>query len=237
MLRAGPQRHDFGMRSRVVLADRSVPSFAYHVLAENQHGTHRHLAVGSGTPRQFQRSLHEVNVARHSGARQAAPAEIAGRQYADADAPGEQKVGAQCETAEKNAQCRRMKHLKYHPIRKSLLDKPQVIRLRGRALMLLIIIGCPSKLGFLRYRFAVRHTLLSPFLTLILTRIAPNAPAQRAGVPFWGARASVPAGTPFGQLKHGEFLWMGDAVTSGPVVMVVSIVNADPPAKARSPAL
>jgi len=31
--------------------------------------------------------------------------------------------------------------------------------------------------------------------------------------------------TPIDQLKHGQFLWMGDAFTSGPVVMVVSLTE------------
>jgi hypothetical protein len=44
-------------------------------------------------------------------------------------------------------------------------------------------------------------------------------------VPFWGAKASVPIDTPINQLKKGEFLWMGEAVTTGPVVMVVSITE------------
>jgi hypothetical protein len=48
--------------------------------------------------------------------------------------------------------------------------------------------------------------------------------AARAGsVPFWGAHESVPAGTPIESLRKGEFLWMADAVTSGPIVMVVSL--------------
>jgi hypothetical protein len=33
-------------------------------------------------------------------------------------------------------------------------------------------------------------------------------------VPFWGAKASVPIDTPINQLKKGEFLWMGEAVTT-----------------------
>jgi hypothetical protein len=44
-------------------------------------------------------------------------------------------------------------------------------------------------------------------------------------VPFWGAKASVPADTPIGDLKKGQFLWMADAVTAGPIVMVVSITE------------
>ena len=44
-------------------------------------------------------------------------------------------------------------------------------------------------------------------------------------VPFWGAKASVSIDTPIDKLKKGEFLWMGDAFTSGPVVMVVSLTE------------
>ena len=50
-------------------------------------------------------------------------------------------------------------------------------------------------------------------------------PAYGDSVPFWGAKASVPADTPLEKLKHGDFLWLGDVVTSGPVVMVVSITE------------
>jgi hypothetical protein len=50
-------------------------------------------------------------------------------------------------------------------------------------------------------------------------------PARADSVPFWGAKASVPIDTPINQLKKGEFLWMGEAVTTGPVVMVVSITE------------
>jgi hypothetical protein len=50
-----------------------------------------------------------------------------------------------------------------------------------------------------------------------------NAPARADSVPFWGAKASVPIDTPLNQLKKGQFLWIADAVTSGPIVMVVSI--------------
>jgi hypothetical protein len=49
--------------------------------------------------------------------------------------------------------------------------------------------------------------------------------AHADSVPFWGAKASVPIDTPLNALKKGEFLWMGDAVASGPVVMVVSITE------------
>jgi L,D-transpeptidase catalytic domain len=50
-------------------------------------------------------------------------------------------------------------------------------------------------------------------------------PALADSVPFWGAKASVPIDTPINELKKGEFLWMGEAVTTGPVVMVVSITE------------
>jgi len=50
-----------------------------------------------------------------------------------------------------------------------------------------------------------------------------NAPAHADSVPLWGAKASVPINTPLDQLRKGEFLWMGNAIESGPVVMVVSL--------------
>jgi hypothetical protein len=52
-----------------------------------------------------------------------------------------------------------------------------------------------------------------------------QAPALADSVPFWGAVASVPIDTPIDQLKKGQFLWMGGAVTTGPLVMVVSITE------------
>jgi hypothetical protein len=52
-----------------------------------------------------------------------------------------------------------------------------------------------------------------------------QARALADSVPFWGAKASVPIDTPINLLKKGEFLWMGEAVTTGPVVMVVSITE------------
>jgi hypothetical protein len=55
--------------------------------------------------------------------------------------------------------------------------------------------------------------------------MALQAPALADSVPFWGAKASVPIDTPINKLKKGEFLWMGEAVTTGPVVMVVSITE------------
>ena len=55
--------------------------------------------------------------------------------------------------------------------------------------------------------------------------MALQAPAQADSVPFWGARASVPIDTPINRLKKGQFLWMGAAVSSGPLLMVVSITE------------
>src|ERR1700685_4114426 len=52
-----------------------------------------------------------------------------------------------------------------------------------------------------------------------------QAPARADSVPVWGAKASVPIDTPINKLKKGEFLWMGEAVATGPVVMVVSITE------------
>jgi hypothetical protein len=55
--------------------------------------------------------------------------------------------------------------------------------------------------------------------------LALAAPTLADSVPFWGAKESVPAGTPISDLKKGQFLWMADAVTAGPVLMVVSITE------------
>ena len=62
-------------------------------------------------------------------------------------------------------------------------------------------------------------------LLLIVTGVALQVPARADSVPFWGAKDSVPIDTPFNKLKKGEFLWMGEAVSTGPVVMVVSITE------------
>jgi len=60
-------------------------------------------------------------------------------------------------------------------------------------------------------------------LTLSVAALALQAPADADSVPVWGAKGSVPIDTPIGELKKGQFLWMGNAVASGPVVMVVSL--------------
>jgi len=63
------------------------------------------------------------------------------------------------------------------------------------------------------------------WLALCIMSVGVHAPALADSVPFWGAKASVPIDTPISQLKKGEFLWMAEAVTTGPVVMVVSITE------------
>jgi hypothetical protein len=62
-------------------------------------------------------------------------------------------------------------------------------------------------------------------LVLSVMGLALQGPALADSVPFWGAKSSVPIDTPINQLKKGEFLWMGEAVSTGPVVMVVSITE------------
>jgi L,D-transpeptidase catalytic domain len=71
----------------------------------------------------------------------------------------------------------------------------------------------------------MRRTIHSSWLVLSVMGVALQAPALADSVPFWGAKASVPIDTPITQLKKGEFLWMAEAVTTGPVVMVVSITE------------
>src|SRR5271155_3314292 len=73
---------------------------------------------------------------------------------------------------------------------------------------------------------AMRRAIHSLGLVLgVMACVAPQAPAAAGSGPFWGAKASVPIDTPINQLKKGQFLWMGEAVTTGPVVMVVSITE------------
>jgi hypothetical protein len=44
-----------------------------------------------------------------------------------------------------------------------------------------------------------------------------------AAVPFWGAKDSLPAGTPPGALKPGEFVWVADDAPRGPMTVIVSL--------------
>ena len=63
------------------------------------------------------------------------------------------------------------------------------------------------------------------WLVLAFLAVTLNTAARADSVPFWGAKTSVPIDTPLDKLKKGEFLWIGDAVTSGPIVMVVSVTE------------
>ncbi len=47
----------------------------------------------------------------------------------------------------------------------------------------------------------------------------------QAAVPFWGAKASMPADTAPGTLKWGQFVWDPAAAPSGPMVVVVSLTE------------
>jgi hypothetical protein len=69
----------------------------------------------------------------------------------------------------------------------------------------------------------INHQLCAALATLGSALL--QAPAQADSVPVWGAAASVPIDTPINQLKKGQFLWMAEAVTTGPLVMVVSITE------------
>jgi hypothetical protein len=71
----------------------------------------------------------------------------------------------------------------------------------------------------------MRRTIHSFWSVLGVMSLALQPPALADSVPFWGAKASVPIDTPINQLKKGEFLWMAEAVSTGPVVMVVSITE------------
>lgn len=71
----------------------------------------------------------------------------------------------------------------------------------------------------------MRPILLLMCLMLSIAGAVTYFPARGAAVPFWGGKSSVPADTPIDQLQKGEFLWMADAVTSGPLVMVVSLTE------------
>ena len=57
------------------------------------------------------------------------------------------------------------------------------------------------------HRSPFAHLLSAALLALL------QAPAQAASVPAWGDKSSVPIDTPIEQLKKGEFLWMGEAVS------------------------
>jgi hypothetical protein len=76
-----------------------------------------------------------------------------------------------------------------------------------------------------RSRAGVRRFCRCLYLVLGFACAMQWDPAHADSVPFWGAKASVAIDTPIEQLKKGQFLWMGDAFTAGPVVMVVSLTE------------
>lgn len=58
----------------------------------------------------------------------------------------------------------------------------------------------------------------------LIAALAVSVVAVTAGaVPFWGAKTSRPAGTDPAALKPGQFVWEGDEVSSGPIVVLVSL--------------
>jgi hypothetical protein len=60
---------------------------------------------------------------------------------------------------------------------------------------------------------------MSRALLILLTALAGSA----AAVPQWGDRASMPASTDPATLRPGQFVWVADAVTAGPILVVVSL--------------
>jgi len=66
---------------------------------------------------------------------------------------------------------------------------------------------------------AVSRSLAVAWLVACLIVCATSA----AAVPFWGAQQSLPADTDPSTLKPGEFIWDGNAVTAGPVLVAVSL--------------
>jgi hypothetical protein len=60
------------------------------------------------------------------------------------------------------------------------------------------------------------------FLILVLTLIFP---ISLFAMPFWGDKESRPVDTVLSTLKPGQFIWEGDAVPSGPIVVVVSLTE------------
>ncbi len=55
--------------------------------------------------------------------------------------------------------------------------------------------------------------------------MAVGVSALAAEQPFWGAKSSRKVDTDPATLKPGEFIWNGEAVPSGPVVVVVGLAE------------
>ncbi len=66
------------------------------------------------------------------------------------------------------------------------------------------------------------RTIRSLCLVVSVVVAARQDPAL-ASVPFWGAKDSVPIDTPINRLRKGEFLWMSEAVATGPLILIVSL--------------
>jgi hypothetical protein len=67
---------------------------------------------------------------------------------------------------------------------------------------------------------------MSPIRRSVLIVCAALLAASAAGaVPFWGAKSSEPADTDPARLAPGHFLWEGEEVPSGPIVVVVSLTE------------
>ncbi len=66
-----------------------------------------------------------------------------------------------------------------------------------------------------------------PLRQVILASMAflTTVVAAHAAEPFWGDKESRPVGTDPASLKPGQFVWEGDAVTAGPIVVVVSLTE------------
>jgi hypothetical protein len=64
----------------------------------------------------------------------------------------------------------------------------------------------------------VRRALAVAFALLAVAFAAHAAP-------FWGGKSSMPVDTDPAKLKPGEFIWAAAAIPSGPVVVVVSLVE------------
>ena len=60
------------------------------------------------------------------------------------------------------------------------------------------------------------------FLVIVLTIIFTSS---SFATPFWGEKTSQPVDTVPFMLNPGQFIWKGDAVPSGPIVVVVSLVE------------
>ena len=61
------------------------------------------------------------------------------------------------------------------------------------------------------------------FRLLLVAALALAVALPASAEPFWGAKASQPVDIDPSALKPGEFVWDGDAVPSGPIVVVVSL--------------